>query len=116
MTLATRLESHPRVACVRYPGLASHPSHDMARRQLGGFGTIVSFDVEGGAEAADAVCARLSLVRHATSLGGVESTVERRAALPGQEHLPPSLLRVSVGIEAADDLWADLDRALNGTD
>ena len=65
-----------------------------------------------GAEAADAVCTRLQLIQHATSLGAVESTIERRASVPGQEHLPPSLLRLSVGIEAVEDLWADLDQAL----
>jgi cystathionine gamma-synthase len=112
MTLAERLEAHPAVAVVRYPGLASHPTHATARRVLRGFGTVISFDVQGGAEAADAVCRTVRLVRHATSLGGVESTMERRAAVPGQEHLPPSLLRLSVGIEDAEDLWRDLEAAL----
>lgn len=110
--LAERLEAHPRVARVRYPGLPSHPTHATARRVLRGFGTIISFDVRGGAEQADAVCRSARLVRHATSLGGVESTMERRAAIPGQGHLPPSLLRLSVGIEDAEDLWADLDSAI----
>ena len=77
-----------------------------------GFGTIISFDVHGDAAAADAVCARLRLIQHATSLGAVESTIERRASVPGQEHLPPTLLRLSVGIEGVEDLWADLDQAL----
>lgn len=112
MRLATRLESHPQVELVRYPGLPSHPTHKVARRQLKGFGTMISFDVRGEAEIADAVCTHLSLVEHATSLGAVESSIERRAAVPGQEHLPASLLRLSVGIEDADDLWADLDQAL----
>jgi cystathionine gamma-synthase len=112
MVLAERLAAHPEVLITRYPGLPSHPTHDAARRQLKGFGTIISFDIRGGADAADAVCARLRLIQHATSLGAVESTVERRASVPGQEHLPPSLLRLSVGIEAVEDLWADLDRAL----
>jgi cystathionine gamma-synthase len=58
------------------------------------------------------VCRNVRLIRHATSLGAVESTMERRAAVPGQGHLPPSLLRLSVGIEDADDLWADLDSAI----
>jgi cystathionine gamma-synthase len=79
---------------------------------LKGFGTIISFDLHGGADSADAVCSNVRLIRHATSLGAVESTIERRAAIPGQEHLPPSLLRLSVGIEDAEDLWADLDSAL----
>ncbi|WP_141619436.1 PLP-dependent aspartate aminotransferase family protein [Myxococcus sp. AB036A] len=112
MSLAERLAAHPRVGRVRYPGLSSHPTHAIARDQLRGFGTIISFDVRGDAAAADAVCSRLGLIHHATSLGAVESTIERRAAIPGQEHLPPSLLRLSVGIENVDELWADLEAAL----
>ncbi len=112
MTLAERLASHPSVALTRYPGLKTHPTHAAARRLLQGFGTIISFDVRGDARAADAVCAGLRLIQHATSLGAVESTIERRAGVAGQQHLPPSLLRLSVGIEALEDLWADLDRAL----
>ena len=112
MTLADRLARHPGVTLTRYPGLASHPTHEVARRQLKGSGTIISFDVRGGAAEADAVCGALRLIQHATSLGAVESTIERRASVPGQEHLPPALLRLSVGIEAVEDLWADLDRAL----
>ena len=112
LMLAERLEAHRSVAQVRYPGLPSHPTHAVARRVLKGFGTIISFDVRGGAEAADAVCRSVRLIRHATSVGAVATTMERRAAVPGQEHLPPSLLRLSVGIEDADDLWSDLDSAL----
>jgi len=112
MELAERLANHRSVALTRYPGLPSHPTHDAARRLLEGFGTIISFDVRGDASTADAVCASLRLIQHATSLGAVESTIERRARVPGQEHLPASLLRLSVGIEALEDLWADLDRAL----
>ena len=115
MILAERLAGHPNVTATRYPGLASHPTHQAARRQLKGFGTIISFDVRGDAAAADAVCAALQLIQHATSLGAVESTMERRASIPGQEHLPPTLLRLSVGIEAVEDLWSDLDRALRST-
>ena len=110
--LAERLSSHPGVACTRYPGLRTHPTHSIARAQLKGFGTIISFDVRGGAADADEVCSRVRLIQHATSLGAVESTIERRAGIPGQTHLPPSLLRLSVGIEHVDDLWADLDAAL----
>jgi len=112
MILAERLAGHPNVTLTRYPGLAAHPTHEAARRQLKHFGTIISFDARGGAAAADAVCTGLRLIQHATSLGAVESTIERRARVPGQEHLPPALLRLSVGIEAVDDLWSDLDRAL----
>jgi cystathionine gamma-synthase len=110
--LASFLQSHPAVEVVRYPGLVSHPGHALARAQLDGFGSMISFDVAGGAEAADRVCRAVSLIRHATSLGGVESTMERRAATHGQEHLPPSLLRLSVGIEAFEDLRDDLEQAL----
>lgn len=85
-----------------------------ARRVLKGFGTIISFDVQGGAMRVDAVCKSVRLIGHATSLGAVESTMERCAAIPGQGHLPPTLLRLSVGIEDVDDLWVDLDSALPG--
>ena len=115
MIVAQRLEHHPHVTLTRYPGLASHPTHEAARRHLRGFGTIIAFDVLGDAAAADAVCASVQLIQHATSLGAVESTMERRASIPGQEHLPPTLLRLSVGIEAVEDLWRDLDRALRST-
>ena len=112
MVLSERLAMHSLVARVRYPGLPSHPTYEIARRVLKGFGTIISFDLNGGAEVADAVCQHVKLIHHATSLGAVESTMERRAAIPGQGHLPASLLRLSVGIEDADDLWADLDSAI----
>jgi cystathionine gamma-synthase len=112
MMLAERLAAHSLVARVRYPGLPSHPTHATARRVLKGFGTIISFDLLGGAEFADGVCRNVGLIRHATSLGAVESTMERRAAILGQGHLPPSLLRLSVGIEDAEDLWVDLDSAI----
>ncbi len=114
MVLAQRLQAHPGVQLTRYPGLPSHPTHATARRVLKGYGTIISFDVRGDAAAAEAVCRSLALIRHATSLGAVESTIERRAALSGQQHLPPSLLRLSVGIEDVEDLWKDLDAALRG--
>jgi len=113
--LAERLSHHRNVALTRYPGLETHPTHEAARRQLKGFGSIISFDVRGGETAADAVCSHLRLIQHATSLGSVESTIERRASIPGQHHLPPALLRLSVGIEAVEDLWSDLDRALTSS-
>jgi cystathionine gamma-synthase len=114
-TLAERLEKHPLVSRVRYPGLPSHPTHATAKRVLKGFGSMMSFDLRGGAELADAVCRNVRLIRHATSLGAVESTMERRAGIPGQGHLPPSLLRLSVGIEHVDDLWTDLDSAIRSS-
>ena len=110
--LAERLAGHAGVAVVRYPGRADHPTHATARSFMAGFGAVVSFDVEGGAERADAVCRSVRIIRHATSLGGVESTIERRAAIAGQTHLPPGLLRLSVGCEHPDDLWRDLQHAL----
>ena len=110
--LAERLANHPDVEVVRYPGRPDHPSHETARSFMGGFGAVVSFDIAGGAERADAVCRSLRIIRHATSLGGVESTIERRAAIPGQSHLPPGLLRLSVGCEHPGDLWRDLQQAL----
>lgn len=115
MVLAQWLEKHPFVTRVRYPGLGSHPTHAVAKRVLRGFGNIISYDVVGGAEVAGAVCRQTRLVHHATSLGGVESTMERRAAVSGQGHLPPSLLRLSVGIEDEDDLKEDLDSAIRSS-
>jgi cystathionine gamma-synthase len=110
--LAARLDQHPRVTRVRYPGLPDDPGHKRAAAQMSGFGAMLSFEVAGDAAEADAVCAALTVVNAATSLGGVESTIERRARLAGQEHVPPSLLRLSVGCEHVEDLWADLDAAL----
>ena len=110
--LAERLARHAAVALVRYPGRPDHPTHATARSFMAGFGAVVSFDVQGGADHADAVCRSVRIIRHATSLGGVESTIERRAAVPGQTHLPPGLLRLSVGCEHPDDLWRDLQQAL----
>lgn len=110
--LAERLAGDAGVAIVRYPGRPDHPTHAAARSFMTGFGAVVSFDVEGGAARADAVCRSVRIIRHATSLGGVESTIERRAALPGQTHLPPGLLRLSVGCEHPEDLWRDLRQAL----
>ncbi len=110
--LADRLAQHPEVEVVRYPGRPDHPTHATARSFMSGFGAVVSFDVHGGAQRADAVCRSVQIIRHATSLGGVESTMERRAAIPGQTHLPPGLLRLSVGCEHPEDLWRDLEHAL----
>ena len=96
--LAKRLRTHGSVTRVRYPG----------------FGTIVSFELADAA-AADRACQATRIVRHATSLGGVETSMERRSAHPGQEHIPAGLIRLSVGCEDAEDLWRDLDAALSAT-
>jgi len=115
MELAARLEAHPEVARVRYPGLASHPTHEVAARFMNGFGAMLSFETTGSGERATEVCERAELINHATSLGGVESTMERRATIPGQERIPATLIRFSVGCEDVEDLWADLDHALTST-
>lgn len=113
--LAEHLDAHPEVEVVRYPGLAGDPWHEIAHTFMSRSGAIIAFDVRGGAPRADALCRTLKTIRHATSLGGVESTIERRGALAGQTHLPPGLLRLSVGCEHVEDLIADLDQALSAT-
>ena len=114
MDLAQRLSGHPAVAQVLYPGLPCHPGHDIACRQMqGGFGGMMSIRVHGGTDAAIATAARAQLWKRATSLGGVESLIEHRASIEGAgSPCPDDLLRLSVGIEDADDLYADLDAAL----
>ena len=113
--LAERLAAHPAVSVVHYPGLASDPGHDRATRLMDGFGAMLAIEVEGGADAAQAVAERVRVFVHATSLGGVESLIERRARYDAEVGVSPdSLLRVSVGIEHVEDLWADLERALDG--
>jgi cystathionine gamma-synthase len=113
MILAEFLHSHPKVEKVYYPGLKSHPGHEIAAGQMSGFGGIVSFTVKGGAAEADRVVSKLRFFANATSLGGVESLIERRAAVEGPAtKTPPNLLRVSVGLEHPDDLLEDLAQAL----
>ncbi|MGA7757403.1 MAG: PLP-dependent transferase [Ilumatobacteraceae bacterium] len=112
MELATRLDAHDQISRVLYPGLPSHGTHAVASSFMTGFGAMLSFEPTGPGERASDVCARVELINHATSLGGVESTMERRAVIPGQERIPPSLIRMSVGCEHVDDLWADLSQAL----
>ncbi len=111
--LARRLGDHRAVERVRYPGLPDDPGHKRASSQMRGFGAVVSFDVAGGAERAEAAVARMCLATAGTSLGGVETLVERRGRWAGEQGLPPGLIRMSVGLEAVDDLWDDLDRALD---
>jgi cystathionine gamma-synthase len=110
--LARRLERHPGVRRVRYPQLAapSPPGDLPVNRETGG--TLLSFEVAGAAHEADAVCAATQLIVHGTSLGGVETLIDRRARWPLEDETPPSLLRLSVGCEYVEDLWRDLDQAL----
>lgn len=111
LELAQRLDAHPAVTRVRYPGLPGDPGHAIATRDHDGFGAVLSLEVAGDAEA---VCDRVRFITHATSLGGVESLIERRAryAVDASTGVPATLLRMSVGIEHVEDLWADLDQAL----
>jgi cystathionine gamma-synthase len=114
MALATRLSAHPHIARVLYPGLPQHPGHDVAARQMqGGFGYMMSVQVNGGETAAIATAAKVRLFKRATSLGGVESLIEHRASIEGPgSPCPPDLLRLSCGIEDEDDMFADLDECL----
>jgi cystathionine gamma-synthase len=112
--LAERLAAHPAVEEVLYPGLPTFPGHEVAARQMsGGFGGMISIRVKGGEQAAVAAAARVELWKRATSLGGVESLIEHRASAEGPgTPCPPDLLRLSVGLEDPDDLYADLDQSL----
>jgi cystathionine gamma-synthase len=127
-TLACRMERHAanalavaralagrpnEVAAVHYPGLPSHPGHEIARRQMRAFGGMISFRLAGGREHALRVASRLRLFLNATSLGGSESLIEHRASAEGAHSTaPPDLLRASIGLEHPDDLVADLLQAL----
>ncbi len=114
--IAEFLAAHRQVEVVHYPGLASHAGHTLASRQMrGGYGAMLSFQVRGGREAALAVAGRVEIFTRATSLGGVESLIEHRASVEGPHTTTPqNLLRMSVGLEHADDLIADLGQALAG--
>lgn len=113
LELAARLEAHPAVAEVRHPGLASHPQHDLARTQMTGFGSIITVRPAGGVAAAAAVAQSVRLWVPGTSLGGVESLIERRRRLASEPvSVPDDLLRLSVGIENVEDLADDLFAAL----
>ena len=119
--VARFLEEHPAVELVHYAGLASHPQHDLAARQMSGFGGVVSFEVRGGFEAAQSVVAKARIARRAASLGGVESLVVHPASMWAKSYtleqlegvgIRPGLVRMSVGLEGERDLLDDLDRAL----
>jgi cystathionine gamma-synthase len=112
--LAELLAAHPAVATVNYPGLASHPGHAVAAAQMSDSGGMLSFEMRGGREAALAVAGALQLAINATSLGGPETLVEHRASVEGPNpSSPQGLLRVSVGLEAREDLLADFAQALD---
>ncbi|MBI2471607.1 MAG: cystathionine gamma-synthase [Planctomycetes bacterium] len=121
MKIAQFLESHPKVRRVIYPGLASHPQHELARKQMSGFGGIITFFIKGGLEAARRFLERVRIFSLAESLGGVESLIEHpaimtHASLPKEVRekigISDELIRVSVGIEHVDDLISDLEQAL----
>lgn len=107
LDLAQRLQAHPSVARVNYPGL----SNPVAARYLEAFGGLLSFEVTGGDPAAEMLERSTRLIINATSLGGVDSVLETRRRWEG-ERVPAGLVRLSVGLEPPDDLWADLEQAL----
>lgn len=113
LNVATWLAKHPRVDVVHYPGLASDAGHEIAARQMSAFSGMLSFEVKGGREAALGLAAKTRVFIRATSLGGVESLIEHRASIAGEDPLTPQgLLRISVGLEHPDDLIEDLAQAL----
>jgi cystathionine gamma-synthase len=115
MVLAEKLQKHAHVAQVLYPGLAAFAGHAVAKKQMsGGFGGMLSIRVKGGEAGAIRVAKEVGLWKRATSLGGVESLIEHRSSIEGAgSPCPVDLLRLSAGIESSDDLFADLDQALN---
>jgi cystathionine gamma-synthase len=114
MTIAQHFEGHPKIKSVLYPGLPNHPGHEVAKRQMdGGFGGMLSLRVKGDAETALDIVKRCAVFTRATSLGGVESLIEHRYSIEGENSpIPKDLLRLSVGIEAVEDLITDLEQAL----
>jgi cystathionine gamma-synthase len=111
--IAEWLAEQPAVTAVHYAGLKTHPQHALAAKQMTQFGGLLSFQVRGGAAGAMAVAAGVALIRRATSLGGVETTLEHRASMEGPDTTTPQdLLRMSVGLESPEDLISDLERAL----
>ncbi len=118
MRIATMLQAHGAVEAVLYPGLADHPGHEVAQRQMtGGFGALLSFQVRGDEAVAKKVAGQLQTIISATSLGGVETLIEHRYSVePPETGVPENLLRLSVGIESCDDLIADLQQSLAALD
>ena len=115
MKVAEFLSGHDRVERVYYAGLPSHPGHEIACKQMSMFGGMLSVEVKGGRDVAMQVAAQTKIFTRATSLGGVESLIEHRASVEGPGTTSPAgLLRLSIGLENADDLIEDLDQALGG--
>jgi len=116
MAIAQRFTSHEKISAVLYPGLATHPGHDIARRQMqGGFGGMLSLRLKNGEAAAISFTGRLQVFKRATSLGSVESLAEHRASVEGPgTTCPPDLVRLSIGVEHVDDLVSDIEQALAG--
>ncbi len=113
MALAQYLENHPQIEAVYYPGLTSHPQHEIAKGQMSDFGGMMSVLIKGSFEEAKKVVNKVTLFAQATSLGGIESLIEHRASVEGPDtKTPKNLLRISVGLEHIDDLIADLNQAL----
>jgi cystathionine gamma-synthase len=113
MRVADFLSGHRKVSRVHYPGLKLHPGHEIAAKQMSTFGGMLSFEVKDGRDAAMSVAAKTKIITRATSLGGVESLIEHRASIEGAGTTSPEgLLRLSIGLENADDLIEDLDQAL----
>ncbi len=113
LKVAQFLADHPQVESVLYPGLPSHPGHEIAQRQMQAFGGMLSVQVKGGQEEAMGVAAKVKLFTRATSFGGTHSLIEHRASIETTGTTPENLLRLSVGLENADDLIADLAQALS---
>ena len=114
MKVAQFLANHPKVSKVHYPGLENNAFHALAKKQMSGFGGMLSFEAKAGKDAAMAVAQHVEIFTRATSLGGVESLIEHRASIEGPDSkTPQGLLRVSVGLEHADDLIDDLAQALD---
>jgi len=115
LALAQRLENHSAIERVHYPGLISHPQHELAKRQMpNGFSGMISIQIKGDEANARRVASKLALFQQATSLGGVESLAEHRKSIEGPDSKTPgNLVRLSIGLEHVDDLWEDLDQALS---
>ena len=122
--LASRLSQHPKVTRMLYPGHETHPGYEIAAKQMSGFGGMISIEIEGGEEAARKFAAALRLFITAESLGGVESLINHpwtmtHASIPEEQRLAagmtPGLVRLSVGIEDVEDLWIDIENALENS-